>query len=150
VRGVVDALSYPVVLVYLVTYPSNVAGGFVLELPGLGYLVLPGFERFALEYLVFAVSVPLLGFPACGSLAVVAFECGMSRGRWWVTSCLVSALLDPLSPSCIYLSSRWLSFFHSVLLPYSLCLLFSPNCLVSFDRRGRGRGSRLVLRLVWR
>jgi hypothetical protein len=65
------------------------------------YLILPKFKCFTLEYLIFAVSVPLLGFPTCGSLAVVVFECRMSRGWWWVTLCLVSALLDPLSPSCI-------------------------------------------------
>jgi hypothetical protein len=72
-------------LVYLVTYLRVAAGGFVLELPGLVYLVPP-----ALDYPVFAVyepSVLVLGFPACGSLAVVV----------WVPSCLVSALFDLLA-----------------------------------------------------
>jgi len=46
---------------------------------------------------------------------------------------------DPLLLSCLHLSLRWLSFSHSVLLSYSPCLFFSPNCLLLFvllfDRR---------------
>jgi hypothetical protein len=58
--------------------------------------------------------------------------CGVSCGQRWFTSYLAFALLDPLLLSCLHLSSRWLSFSHSILLPYSPCLLFSPNCLLVF------------------
>jgi hypothetical protein len=123
VRGVV-ALLYPVVLafpwlVYFVTYLRVAAGGFVLELPRLVYLVLLAFELLTLDYPVFAVfepSVLVLGFPGCVSL--------------------VSALLYPLLLSYLHLS-----FSHSFMLLCSPFLdLFSSHSqlLVAllFDCRG--------------
>jgi hypothetical protein len=99
-------LSYPVVLAFRWFMYPVAACGFVLELPE--------FERFVLEYPFFAVFesfVLLLGFPACISLAVVVFECGLSCGRWWVASYyLVSALLNPLLLFCIQLLSFCLAF----------------------------------------
>ena len=74
-RGVVLVLSYLVVLpfrwsVYLITCLRVAVGGFVLELPRLGYLILLVFKRVALVYLVFTFfepSVLVLGFPMCVS-----------------------------------------------------------------------------------
>ena len=125
-RGAVVGLPYPVVLafpllVYLVTYLRVAAGGFVLELPGLEYLVFPEYKRFALVYPVFAVFGPfvlMLGFRACISLAVVVFECGLSCGQWCVTSYLASALLDPFA-RCLALLALSLS------RPYPACDLLS-------------------------
>jgi hypothetical protein len=135
VRGVVLVLLYLVVLpfrwsVYLVTCLRVAVGGFVLELPRLGYLVLLVFERVALVYLVFAVfdpSVLVLGFHACISLAVFVFECGLSCGRWWVVSYLVSALLNPLLLFCALLLSFCLPFSRFLsLLRSPLLFLCSP------------------------
>ena len=77
--GAVIRLSYPVVLAFLclmwpVTYLRVVVGRFVLKLPLIVHLVLPEFEHFMLEYLIFAVFKSLmlvLGFLVCISLAVV-------------------------------------------------------------------------------
>src|SRR5882762_1770374 len=55
--------------------------------------------------------------------------CGVSSGRRRFTSYLAFALLNPLLLSCLHLSSRWLSFFRSVLFLHSLfLLLFCPKC----------------------
>jgi hypothetical protein len=80
------------------------------------YLVLLAFELFALDYPAFAVFkhwVLVLGFPGCLSLA-------------GVTSYLVSALFDLLSPLCTHLSLLVHSFTHSGLLLHSLSLFPSP------------------------
>jgi hypothetical protein len=139
VRGAVLVLSYPVVLVFRwFVYPAA-ACGFVLELPGLEYLVLLAFELLALDYPVFAVfepSVLLLGFPGCVSLAVVVLAYGVSCGCWSLASYLVSALLYPLLLSYLHLS-----FSHSFMLLCSPFLdLFSSHSqlLVAllFDCRG--------------
>ena len=68
VRGAIVWLPCPVVLTFQWFVYPVAACGFVLELPGLVYLVLPMFGRFALVYLVFTVfepSVLMLGFPVC-------------------------------------------------------------------------------------
>jgi hypothetical protein len=108
----------------------NVAGGFVLELPGLMYLVLPAFELFVLVYPTFTIfvsSAPLLGFPACGSppassrlslislLATSLFPFSPS----FVPS--VRAICSPSPPSSCLVSGI------SVLVIFSMVLLASPG-----------------------
>ena len=68
VHGAVVWLSYPVVLTFQWFVYPVAACRFILELPGLVYLVLPVFGHFVLVYLVFAIfepSVLVLGFPVC-------------------------------------------------------------------------------------
>lgn len=124
-RGAVVGLSYPVVLafqwfVYPVTYLLVAAGGFVLELPGLVYLV-------AFVYPAFAVSeLPLLmlRLPVCVYLAVVVFGCLALLAN------LLSVVLLSVIPLANLISSRILT---------SLVLLAIVLChLVKLDSRRHG------------
>ena len=85
VRGVVLMLSHLIVVAFWWFMYPIAACGFILELPGLGYLVLPKFDSFTLVYLVFAIFEPsllMLGFPMYVSLFILVFRCGMCCG-WW-------------------------------------------------------------------
>jgi len=128
VRGAVVGLSYPIVLafqwfVYPVTYLLVAAGGFVLELPGLVYLV-------AFVYPAFAVSeLPLLvlRLPVCVYLTVVVFGCLV----------LLANLLSVI-PLANLISSRILT--SLVLLAIVLCHLVKLDSRRHGDRRCLGYG----------